>query len=91
MFSKLYYQEKIRPAVESALMKEKGLSKGDKLNLVKKISQEVYDEQDQLTKDEIEARLEKCAKLGEDDLDSDDDIRSPEQYQQWVHIWNSSL
>ena len=82
MFSKLYYQTEIRPAVEKALMSEKGLSKGDKLNLVKKISQEVYDQQDQAVKDEIEVKLTESAQLEEDDSDGDDDVRSPEQYQQ---------
>lgn len=63
-------------------MNEKDLSKGDKLNLVKKISQEVYDEQDQAIKDEINLKLMECAQLEEDDSDGDDDVRSPEQYQQ---------
>jgi len=83
MFSKLYYQKKIRPAVEKALTERTGLSKGEKLNLVKTISQEVFEGQDQTTKDEIEEKLAELAELmDDDDSDSDDSARSPEQYQQ---------
>jgi len=82
MFSKLYYQKRIRPAVEKALMEKTGLSKGEKLNLVKTISQEVFEEQDQTIKDEIEEKLVELAELMDDDGDDGDNMRSPEQYQQ---------
>jgi len=82
MFSKLYYQEKIRPAVEKALMEKTGLLKGEKLNLVKAISQEVFEEQDQTTKDKIEEKLTELADLMDDNDSDDSDVRSPEQYQQ---------
>ena len=55
-------------------MEKTGLSKGEKLNLVKAISQEVFEEQDQTTKDKIEEKLTELADLMDDDDSDEEDV-----------------
>ena len=81
MYSKLYYEEKIKPIVEE-VENELGsmeLSKGEKLNLHKRIARDLYDEEDEDVKELVIAKLKERAKVIEDQKDDDVD-RTPVQY-----------
>ena len=80
MYSKLYYEEKIKPFVED-VEKELGsieLSKGEKLNLRKRIARDLYEGEDDDVKDLVIAKLKERAKAMEDQKDDVD--RTPVQY-----------
>lgn len=77
MYSKLFYQSKIKPRVDSAEMKN--MSKGEKLNFVKKLTQEMYKAEDEVVKLQVMESLDEHAKSMEDaSLDIDEPM--PEQY-----------
>lgn len=81
MYSKLYYDEKIKPIVDE-VENELGsveLSKGEKLNLRKRIARDLYDGEDEDVKDLVIAKLKERAKVMEDQKDDDVD-RTPVQY-----------
>ena len=81
MYSKLYYEEKIKPIVEE-VENELGsmeLSKGEKLNLRKRIARDLYDGEDEDVKELVIAKLKERAKVIEDQKDDDVD-RTPVQY-----------
>ena len=80
MYSKLYYDEKIRPVVEEVEdgLENMELSKGEKLNLRKRIARDLYDGEDDDVKAVVVAKLKERAEVMEDkksDLD-----RTPAQY-----------
>ena len=80
MYSKLYYDEKIRPVVEEVEdgLENMELSKGEKLNLHKRIARDLYDGEDDDVKAVVVAKLKERAEVMEDkksDLD-----RTPAQY-----------
>ena len=84
MYSKLYYDEKIKPFVEE-VENELGsmeLSKGEKLNLRKRIARDLYDGEDEDVKELVIAKLKERAKVTEDQKDELDDVdrRTPVQY-----------
>ena len=79
MYSKLYYDEKIKPIVEE-VEEELGsmeLSKGEKLNLRKRIARDLYEGEDEDVKKVVIAKLKEKAKAMEDQKNDD---RTPEQY-----------
>jgi hypothetical protein len=81
MYSKLYYEEKIKPLVED-VEKELGsieLSKGEKLNLRKRIAKDLYEGEDEDVKELVIAKLKERAKVFEDQKNDDVD-RTPVQY-----------
>ncbi|KAF8805688.1 hypothetical protein BYT27DRAFT_7258051 [Phlegmacium glaucopus] len=81
MYSKLYYDEKIKPLVEE-VENELGsmeLSKGEKLNLRKRIARDLYEGEDEDVKELVNAKLKERAKVMEDRKNDDVD-RTPEQY-----------
>ena len=81
MYSKMYYEEKIKPIVEE-VENELGsmeLSKGEKLNLRKRIARDLYDGEDDDVKELVIAKLKERAKVMEDKKDDDVD-RTPVQY-----------
>ena len=82
MYSKLYYDEKIKPLVEE-VENELGsmeLSKGEKLNLCKRIARDLYEGEDEDVKELVIAKLKERAKVMEDQKDDDDVDRTPVQY-----------
>ena len=81
MYSKLYYDEKIKPIVEE-VENELGsmeLSKGEKLNLRKRVARDLYDGEDDDVKELVIAKLKERAKVMDDQNDDDVD-RTPVQY-----------
>ena len=81
MYSKLYYDEKIKPLVEE-VEEELGsmeLSKGEKLNLRKRIAKDLYEGEDEDVKELVNAKLKERAKVMEDQKNNETD-RTPEQY-----------
>jgi hypothetical protein len=82
MYSKLYYDEKIKPLVEeveSELAGSMELSKGEKLNLRKRIARDLYEGEDEDVKVLVIAKLKERAKVLENQKNDDVD-RTPEQY-----------
>ena len=80
MYSKLYYDEKIKPLVEE-VEEELGsmeLSKGEKLNLRKRIAKDLYEGEDEDVKELVIAKLKERAKVMEDKKSEVD--RTPLQY-----------
>jgi hypothetical protein len=80
MYSKLYYEEKIKLFVEE-VEKELGsieLSKGEKLNLRKRVARDLYEGEDEDVKELVIAKLKERAKVMEDQKDDVD--RTPVQY-----------
>lgn len=81
MYSKLFYDDKIKSTVEE-VEKELGsmdLSKGEKLNMRKRITKDLYDAEDDDVKELVTAKLKERAKAMEDQKNDDVD-RTPEQY-----------
>lgn len=81
MYSKLYYDEKIKPLVEE-VENELGsveLSKGEKLNLRKRIARDLYEGEDEDVKELVIAKLKERAKVMEDQKNDDVD-RTPAQF-----------
>jgi hypothetical protein len=81
MYSKLFYDEKIKSIVEE-VENELGsmeLSKGEKLNLRKRITRDLYEGEDDDVKELVVAKLKERAKVMEDQKNDDVD-RTPEQY-----------
>jgi hypothetical protein len=81
MYSKLFYDEKIKSIVEE-VENELGsmeLSKGEKLNLRKRITRDLYEGEDDDVKELVAAKLKERAKVMEDQKNDDVD-RTPEQY-----------
>ena len=64
MYSKLFYKSKIKSQVDQADMKN--MSKGDKLNLIKKITWEIYGAEEKLVKLKVMESLDEHAKSIED-------------------------
>lgn len=79
MYSKLYYDEKIKPLVEEVEEELFELSKGEKLNLRKRIARDLYEGEDEDVKELVTAKLKERAKAMEDQKNDDID-RTPEQY-----------
>ncbi|KAF8804839.1 hypothetical protein BYT27DRAFT_7258870 [Phlegmacium glaucopus] len=82
MYSKLYYDEKIKPLVEEVENELSGsmeLSKGEKLNLCKRIARDLYEGKDEDVKELVNAKLKERGKVMEDQKNDDID-RMPEQY-----------
>ena len=81
MYSKMYYEEKIKPIVEEVENKLRSmeLSKGEKLNLHKRIARDLYDGEDDDVKKLVIAKLKERAKVMEDKKDDDVD-HTPVQY-----------
>jgi len=81
MYSKLYYDEKIKKIVEEVEDELSGsmeLSKGEKLNLRKRVARDLYEGEDEDVKELVIAKLKERAKVMEaqkNDLD-----RTAEQY-----------
>jgi hypothetical protein len=80
MYSKLFYDEKIKLTVEE-VEKEIGgdMTKGEKLNLRKRITRDLYEVEDDDVKALVIAKLKERAKAMEDQKSNDVD-RTPEQY-----------
>ena len=78
MYSKLFYKSKIKPKVNRTDMKN--MVKGDKLNLVKKLTQEMYEAEEESVKLQVMEKLEEQAKSMEDA--ALDDEAMLEQYHQ---------
>ena len=81
MYSKLFYDEKIKSIVEE-VENELGsmeLSKGEKLNLRKRITRDLYEGEDDDVKELVVAKLKERAKVMEDQKNDEVD-RTPEQY-----------
>jgi hypothetical protein len=81
MYSKLFYDEKIKSIVEG-IENELGsmeLSNGEKLNLRKRITKDLYEGEDDDVKELVVAKLKEKAKVMEDQKHDEDD-RTPEQY-----------
>jgi hypothetical protein len=81
MYSKLFYDEKIKSIVEE-VENELGsmeLSKGEKLNLRKRITRDLYEGEDEDVKELVMAKLKERAKVMEDQKNDDVD-RTPEMY-----------
>ena len=76
MYSKLFYKSKIKPRVDRTDMK--GMAKGDKLNLVKKLTREMYGAEEESVKLQVMEKLEERAKSMEDA--ALDDEPTPERY-----------
>jgi hypothetical protein len=83
MYSKLYYDEKIKPLVEEVENELRDgsmeLSKGEKLNLRKRIARDLYEGEDEDVKELVIAKLKERAKVMEDQKNDDVD-RTPVQY-----------
>ena len=81
MYSKLYYDEKIKPLVEEVEeeLRSMELSKGEKLNLRKRIAKDLYKGEDEDIKELVNAKLKERAKVMEDQKNNETD-RTPEQY-----------
>ena len=83
MYSKLFYDKKIKSIVEE-VENELGsmdLSKGEKLNLCKRITRDLYEGEDDEVKELVIAKLKERAKVMEDQKNDDVDC-TPEQYLQ---------
>ena len=81
MYSKLFYDKKIKSIVEE-VENELGsmdLSKGEKLNLCKRITRDLYEGEDDEVKELVIAKLKERAKVMEDQKNDDVDC-TPEQY-----------
>ena len=80
MYSKLYYDEKVKPIVEEVEgeLGSMELSKGEKLNLRKRITRDLYDGEDEDVKEVVIAKLKERAKVMEDQKNDLD--RTPLQY-----------
>ena len=81
MYSKMYYDEKIKPLVEEVEKELDGsmeLSKGEKLNLRKRIARDLYEGEDDDIKERVIAKLKERSKAMEDQKDDVD--RTPVQY-----------
>ena len=81
MYSKLFYDEKIKSIVEE-VENELGsmeLSKEEKLNLRKRITRDLYEGEDDDVKELVAAKLKERAKVMEDQKNDDVD-HTPEQY-----------
>ena len=80
MYSKLYYDEKIKPIVEEVEdeLGSMDLSKREKLNLRKRIARDLYDGEDDDVKELVIAKLKERAKVMEDQKNNLD--RTPAQY-----------
>lgn len=76
MYSKLFYKSKIKPQVDRADMKD--MSKGDKLNFVKKITRDMYEAEEESVKLQVIESLNDRAKSMEDA--ALDDEPTPERY-----------
>ena len=83
MYSRMYYDEKIKPIVEE-VEKELGnmeLSKGEKLNLRKRIARDLYDGEDEDVKALVTAKVKERAKVTVTDQEDENDVdRTPVQY-----------
>ena len=80
MYSKLFYDKKIKSIVEE-VENELGsmeLSKGEKLNLRKRITRDLYEGEDDDVKELVVAKLKERAKVMEDQKNDLD--RTPLQY-----------
>ena len=81
MYSKLFYDEKIKSTVEE-VENELGsmeLTKGEKLNLRKRITRDLYEVEDDDVKELVMAKLKERAKAKVDQKSNVID-RTPEQY-----------
>ena len=78
MYSKLFYKSKIKPKVDHTDMKN--MVKGDKLNLAKKLTWEMYEAEEESVKLQVMEKLEERAKSME--VAALDDEVMPEQYHQ---------
>ena len=80
MYLKLFYDEKIKLIVEEVKNKlgSMGLSKGEKLNLCKRITRDLYEGEDDEVKELVIAKLKERAKVM-DDQKNDDVDHTPEQ------------
>ena len=76
MYSKLFYQSKIKRKVNHT--DTKNMAKGDKLNLVKKLTQEMYEAEEESVKLQVMEKLEEQAKSME--AAALDDEATLEQY-----------
>ena len=81
MYSKMYYDEKIKPLVDE-VEEELGsmeLSKGEKLSLRKRIARDLYEGEDDEVKELVTAKFKEREKAIEDQKNDDVD-RTPVQY-----------
>lgn len=76
MYLKMFYKSKIKPKVDRTDMKN--MAKGDKLNLVKKLTREMYEAEEESVKLQVLEKLEERAKSME--VAALDDEATPEQY-----------
>ena len=81
MYSKLFYNEKIKSIVEEVENELGSMepSKEEKLNLQKRITRDLYEGEDDDVKELVAAKLKERAKVMEDQKNDDVD-RTPEQY-----------
>jgi hypothetical protein len=80
MYSKLFYDDKIKSIVEE-VENELGsmeLSKGEKLNLRKRITKDLYEAEDDDVKELVITKLKERANVM--DQKNDDVARTPKQY-----------
>ena len=95
VYSKQYYNERIKPAVKAEMEKvklEQGvtkLSSGDRLNIVRKCTRESYENETTEVKDDItaatiaeKARMHTLVKACKTGAVSSSEERTPEDYQQ---------
>ena len=81
MYSKLFYDDKIKSIVEE-VEKELGsmeLTKGEKLNMCKRITKDLYEAEDDDVKELVTAKLKERAKAMADQKIDDVD-HTPKQY-----------
>jgi len=76
MYSKMFYKSKIKPRVDRT--DTKNMAKGEKLNLVKKLTREMYEAEEESVKLQVLEKLEERAKSME--VAALDDEATPEQY-----------
>ena len=76
MYLKLFYKSKIKSRVDQADMKN--MLKGDKLNLIKKITWEMYEAEEESVKLKVMESLDEHAKSMEDAALNDEP--TPKQY-----------
>ena len=81
MYSKLFYEERIKSIVEKVEIElgSMELSKGEKLNLRKRITRDLYEGEDDDVKELVIAKLKERAKAMEDQKNGDI-VRTPKQY-----------
>ena len=62
MYSKLHYKDKIQPCMQAVIEAENIKTRGEKLNVVKRVTREMWEGEDESVKASVNAKLaEKAA------------------------------